>query len=96
MKRKLGWDTAEWAALGCTLLLVIGCSRGAVKGPVGQGDKGLGLKVPVLDLFKKDTYDPSHFSPENFDDQEVNPLRSQKEPQPSSIGFSRYSDQSSE
>lgn len=72
-----------------TLGLLCGCAK-TVKGPVGQGDKGVGLKVPVLDLLKKDTYKPESLSPDNIDPGELNPTAGQKEKVPDSDPFTRY------
>ncbi len=68
---------------------MIGCAK-TVKGPVGQGDKGVGLKVPVLDLFKKDTYTPESMSPDNIEPEELNPAKGEKEKVPENDPFTRY------
>jgi hypothetical protein len=65
------------------------CTRGAVKSPVGQGDKGVGFKIPVLDLFHRDTYDPEMYATEDIDLEKVgtekeSPHQPGNEPEPSS------------
>ncbi len=69
--------------------LVLGCAK-TVKGPVGQGDKGVGLKVPVLDLLKKDTYSAESLSPDNIEPEQFNPASGEKDKAPESDPFSRY------
>lgn len=82
-------------ALMIALCTLAGCARGAVKGPVGQDQKGMGLKVPVLDLFKRDTYDPEQFTPDNLSEKEINPFRARQDTSPDSREpFSRYDEQS--
>lgn len=72
------------------LVSFLGCNTGTVKGPVGQGEKGVGLKVPVLDLFNKETYQPDSLSPDNLDPQAFNPAPVQQDSLPEEDGFSRY------
>ncbi len=77
----------------CVTLLVLGIVFGCaktVKGPVGQGDRGVGLKVPVLDLLKKDTYSAESLSPDNIEPEQFNPAPSQKDQAPENEPFSRY------
>jgi len=82
---------SRWFVLSILIVSLSGCSRGAVKGPVGQGDQGLGLKIPVLDLFKRKTYDPDNFTPDNIDEDEVNPFREDNEEiAPPADSFTRY------
>lgn len=75
-------------------LLLVGCSRGAVKGPVGQGEQGIGMKIPVLSLLESETYDASNFTPDNLDSQEVNPFREDKRELAAEDDFTRYRDNS--
>ncbi|MCG3196099.1 MAG: hypothetical protein HUU16_12725 [Candidatus Omnitrophica bacterium] len=89
-KRSLGLS-----ALLVTVFALAGCARGAVKGPVGQDQKGVGLKVPILDLFKRDTYDPDQFTPDNISEKEINPFRPNQDTSPESQEpFSRYDERS--
>ena len=81
--------------LAClALFLILGCSRGVLKGPEGQGEKGLGLKIPVLGLFDKETYDKDNFAPDNLDVDEINPVRPKDEIASESEAFSRYQEES--
>lgn len=83
------------ALLACLALLVLlGCSRGILKGPEGQGEKGVGLKFPVLGLFDKETYEADNFSPDNLDVDEINPVRPRDEIAAESEAFSRYQEES--
>ena len=75
------------------LFIGLGCSRGVVKGPVGQGEQGVGLKIPVLGLLEKDAYDPSNFNPDNLDSEEINPFRGRSDLDPDRDAFSRYTDE---
>ncbi|MBE7488027.1 MAG: hypothetical protein DIKNOCCD_01399 [bacterium] len=72
------------------LACFLGCNTGTVKGPVGQGDKGMGLKVPVLDLFKKETYAPDGLSTDNLNPEALNPVPAQRDSTPEQDDFSRY------
>lgn len=77
------------------LLLSLACSRGAVKGPVGQGEageQGVGLKVPILDLFDRKTYSAEKFSPDNISEEEINPFREKEPLTPSTEPFSSSDD----
>jgi hypothetical protein len=66
-----------------------------VKGPVGQGEKGVGLRIPVLSLLDRDTYEPDKFSPENLDSEEVNPFRDDVgDTPPDRDSFTRYREES--
>ena len=86
---------ARCLVLGAVLLVAAGCSRGIVKGPQGQGDKGVGLKLPVLGLFDKKTYDADNFTPENLDVEQLNPVREDKrEIATERDAFTRYWDDS--
>lgn len=64
----------------CLLTGVSGCTR-IVKGPVGQGERGVGLRVPVLDLFESDTYDPELYSADDLDEEQLEPFGTQPESQ---------------
>lgn len=70
--------------------LLLGCERGVVKGPVGQGGQGVGMKVPVLDLLNKESYSTDQFTPENLDEKAVNPFGGKQDVPPSKEPFSRY------
>jgi hypothetical protein len=72
---------------------LLGCYR-TVKGPVGQDEKGVGLKVPVLDLLKKDTYSPEQLSPENIDPDQFKPVGNAPDQTPDKEPFSRYDEKS--
>ena len=73
------------------VLTLTGCSRGAVKGPVGQDDRGIGLKIPVLSFFDRDTYDADNFTPDNIESDEVNPFRTdRRDAAPDRDSFTRY------
>jgi hypothetical protein len=92
---RLGSDleTPRFFLILCAVFLIAGLGLGCaktVKGPVGQGDKGVGLKVPVLDLLKKDTYSAESLSPDNIEPEQFNPAAGEKDKAPQSEPFSRY------
>ena len=106
MRRRKGWSfrsgvnraaSLRWLRIPVVLLISaligLGCAR-TVKGPVGQGEKGVGLSVPVLDLLKKDTYTPESISPDNIDSDQLKPIGGQKDRPPEQEPFSRYEESS--
>jgi hypothetical protein len=78
-----------WAPLLVAIVLAAGCSKGIVKGPEGQ-ENGIGMKIPVLGLLNKDTYESDNFTVDNLDSQEMNPFQGEKRPSPDAEAFSRF------
>ena len=86
-------ETRRFFLILCVVFLIVGLGLGCaktVKGPVGQGDKGVGLKVPVLDLLRKDTYSAGSLSPDNIEPEQFNPAAGEKDKAPESEPFTRY------
>jgi len=95
-RSKLNW----FLGLPLSILLVLsllfgGCARGLFRqGPVGQGEKGIGLKVPILDLMKSESYEADQFTADNIDEEKVNPFREKTDSEPKQEEeYSRYQEQ---
>ena len=93
---KLNWFLGFPLSISLVLsLLFVGCSRGLLRqGPVGQGEKGIGLKVPILDLVKPESYEADQFIADNIDEEKMNPFREKTDlPPVREEEYTRYEEQ---